>query len=142
MGAEAWVAEVKGEPVVRAQEDAAYAVHRPYRLIPLLDLRGFSTTRAGYRAMLAWMCSHGNLIRVGVKATGSYGAGLTRHLALAGVPVWEVTGPDTTQRRGRGKDDTLDAIAAARAALTGQRVRRRQGPLRRGGGAAGTAHHP
>jgi len=58
----------------------------------------------------------------GKQATGTYGAGITRHLALAGVPVLEVTGPDPSLRRAKGKGDALDAIAAARAALTGQRV--------------------
>ena len=88
----------------------------------LLGSESFSTTRAGYRAMLRWFRSHGELVRVGVEATGTYGAGITRHLALAGIPVLEVTGPDRSLRRSKGKDDTLDAIAAAQAALTGQRV--------------------
>ena len=88
----------------------------------VLGVEAFSTTRAGYRAMLAWMCDHGDLLRVGVESTGSYGAGLTRHLALSGVPVLEVTGPNRVQRRARGKDDTLDAIEAPRAAASGQRV--------------------
>jgi hypothetical protein len=38
------------------------------------------------------------------------------------VPVLEVTGPEPAARRSKGKDDELDAVAAARAALTGQRV--------------------
>jgi len=88
----------------------------------VLAVQPFSTTRAGYRAMLAWMRGFGELLRVGVESTGSYGAGLTRHLALSGVPVLEVTGPDRTQRRAKGKDDTLDAIEAARAAASGRRV--------------------
>lgn len=88
----------------------------------VLGSEAFSTTRAGYRAMLRWFRSHGDVLRVGVEATGTYGAGITRHLALAGIPVLEVTGPDKSFRRAKGKDDTLDAVAAARAALTGQRV--------------------
>jgi transposase len=88
----------------------------------VLGSESFSTTRAGYRAMLRWFCSYGELARVGVECTGTYGAGITRHLALAGVPVLEVTGPDRSLRRAKGKDDELDAIAAAQAALTGQRV--------------------
>lgn len=88
----------------------------------ILGSESFSTTRAGYRAMLRWFRSHGELLRVGVEATGTYGAGITRHLALAGIPVLEVTGPDKSFRRAKGKDDALDAVAAARAALTGQRV--------------------
>ena len=88
----------------------------------VLGTESFSTTRAGYRARRRWFLSHGELLRVGVESTGSYGAGITRHLALAGVPVREVTGPDPTVRRAKGKDDALDAIAAAEAARTKRRV--------------------
>ncbi len=38
------------------------------------------------------------------------------------MPVLEVTGPDPAVRRARGKDDALDAVAAAEAARTGCRV--------------------
>ena len=88
----------------------------------VLETKTFTTTGPGSRAMLAWFHSHGNLLRVGVECTGSFGAGITRHLAASGIPVLEVTGPDPQIRRAKGKDDTLDAIAAATAALTGQRV--------------------
>ena len=50
----------------------------------VLGTESFSTTRAGYRAMLRWFRSHGELFRVGVESTGTYGAGITRHLALSG----------------------------------------------------------
>lgn len=33
----------------------------------LLETRSFATTRQGYRQMLAWMCSFGDLQRVGVE---------------------------------------------------------------------------
>lgn len=88
----------------------------------VLGTRAFPTTRAGYRAPLRWMQSFGQVERVGVEQTGSYGAGVVRHLALAGIPVLEVTGPDPADRRGRGKDDTLDAANAALAALEGKRT--------------------
>ena len=88
----------------------------------VLGTESFPTTRAGYRAMLRWFRSHGRLLRVGVESTGSYGAGIARHLGLSGVPVLEVTGPDPAARRARGKDDALDAVAAAEAARTGCRV--------------------
>ena len=88
----------------------------------VLGGESFSTTRAGYRAMLCWFRSHGEWLRVGVESTASYGAGITRHLALSGVPVLEVTGQDRVGRRARGKDDSLDAVAAAEAARTGRRV--------------------
>jgi transposase len=82
----------------------------------------FPTTRQGYRQMLAWMRSFGNLQRVGVEATGTYGAGLLRHLQNAGVQVLEVTGPDRHDRRKRGKTDDFDAQAAAHAAFAGRRT--------------------
>ena len=52
----------------------------------VLGTESFSTTRAGYRAMLRWFRAHGEVLRVGVESTGSYGAGITRHLALAACP--------------------------------------------------------
>ena len=54
----------------------------------------FATTRHGYKQMLAWMRSFGQLQRVGIEATGTYGAGLLRYLQKAGVEVLEVTTPD------------------------------------------------
>jgi transposase len=88
----------------------------------LLGTASFSTTRAGYRAMLAWMRTFGDIRRVGVEGTGSYGAGLLRHLEQAGIEVLEVNRPDRSDRRRRGKDDTIDAENAAHAALAGNRV--------------------
>jgi transposase len=40
---------------------------------------------AGYPAALAWMRSHGELVKAGVEGTGSYGAGLARYLAAEGA---------------------------------------------------------
>ena len=82
----------------------------------------FSTTRAGYRAMLAWMRGHGYIRRVGIECTGSYGAGLLRFLDTAGIEVLKVTAPDKTVRRKKGKNDTLDAENAAHAAFAGIRT--------------------
>ncbi|WIV60843.1 IS110 family transposase [Amycolatopsis nalaikhensis] len=88
----------------------------------VLGTHSFSTTRAGYRALTAWIGEHGRLARIGVEGTGSYGAGLTRHLAKAGATVLEVDRPDRSDRRRRGKDDDLDAISAARAVLHNRRT--------------------
>jgi len=83
----------------------------------VLATESLSTTRAGYPAMLRWMRSYGDIARVGVECTGSYGAGLMRHLDTAGLDVLEVTAGDKTDRRKRGKDDTIDAEQAAHAAF-------------------------
>lgn len=103
--------------------------HQELHTAAVIDLNGnvlgtesFATTRSGYRAMLGWFRSHGSPLRVGIEATGTYGAGLCRYLVREGVTVLEVTGPDPGRRRAQGKDDALDAVAAAEAARTGQRV--------------------
>jgi hypothetical protein len=82
----------------------------------------FATTRHGYKQMLAWTRSFGPLRRVGVEATGTYGAALLRHPQRAGVEVLEVTAPDRSDRRKRGKNDALDAQNAAHAAFAGTRT--------------------
>src|SRR3954453_12773572 len=76
----------------------------------------------GNGALLAWIGEFGQLTRIRVEGTGSYGAGLTRHLAKAGVTILEVDRPDRSDRRRRGKDDDLDAVNAARAALHNRRT--------------------
>ncbi len=68
---------------------------------------------------MAWLRGFGELDRVGVEGTGTYGAGLARRLRAAGVVVVEVDRPDRRARRAKGKSDPLDAYAAARAALSG-----------------------
>lgn len=88
----------------------------------VLGTECFASTRQGYKRMLAWMRSFGELVRVGVECTGTYGAGLLRYLQQAGVTVLEVTVPDKADRRRRGKDDVIDAQNAAHAALAGKRT--------------------
>ena len=85
----------------------------------LLATASFAATGAGYGELAAWLSSLGELRCVGVEGTGSYGAGLARHLAAAGVCVREVNRPNRQARRRRGKSDTADAEAAARAVLAG-----------------------
>ena len=86
----------------------------------LLGVATFPATGAGYDQLLDWMRSWGDLDSVGIEGTGSYGAGLARHLAAAGVPVVEVIRPNRQTRRRRGKSDPVDAEAAARAVLCGE----------------------
>ena len=88
----------------------------------VLSTKQFPTTRHGYLSLIAWMRGFGNLERVGVECTGSYGAGLARYFAKQGIPVFEVTHPDKGLRRAKGKDDETDAIAAALAVYSGNRV--------------------
>lgn len=55
-----------------------------------------------------------------VEGTGSYGAGLVRYLCARGEAVFEVSRTPRTERRLRGKDDSLDAVRTARAALAAE----------------------
>ena len=75
--------------------------HKDVHGAAVIDLHGvvlgteqFSTTRAGYRHLLTWMRRFGELRCVGIEGTGSYGAGILRHLPGAGVHVLEVDRSD------------------------------------------------
>lgn len=78
------------------------------------------TTAAGDAQLECWARSFGTILVAGVEGTGSYGAGLARHLAAAGIRVIEVNRPNRQHRRRRGKSDPTDAEAAARAVLSGE----------------------
>ncbi len=90
------------------------------RIGGLLGTASFPTTPVGYTQLLGWLRSFGPIVQVGVEGTSSYGAGLTRALQAEGVLVVEVDRPNRQKRRRVGKSDTLDAVAAARAALAGE----------------------
>ncbi|MFD6186366.1 transposase [Streptomyces goshikiensis] len=61
--------------------------------------RSFPATVGGYRQLLDWARSFGELRRAGVECTGSYGVALTRHLRAEGIEVTEVNQPDKAARR-------------------------------------------
>lgn len=84
-----------------------------------IDDREFPTTRAGYAAAIRFLTSLGEVQRIGVEGTASYGAGFTRALTAAGIEVLEVTRAVKSTRRLKGKSDPLDAYSAARTALAG-----------------------
>lgn len=86
----------------------------------MLSSARFPTSPAGHTALIRWAEQHGTIMVLGVEGTGSYGAQLSRDLRQAGHRVLEVDRPDRKARRTRGKDDHLDAEAAARAVLSGR----------------------
>jgi transposase len=103
--------------------DTHLDVHVAAALDPLGGLLGsepFPTTPAGYAALLSWLESFGQVTKVGIEGTGSYGAGLSKFLRRAGVEIIEVDRPNRAARRRSGKSDPLDAVEAARAALGGR----------------------
>ena len=86
----------------------------------LLGVQEFPATAGGYAGLLGWLGGFGTVALVGIEGTGSYGAGLARHVTAAGIRVVEVNRSDRQDRRRRGKSDPLDAVSAARAAQSGR----------------------
>ena len=86
----------------------------------LLGVREFPASPAGYARLLEWLGGFGTVCLVGIEGTGSYGAGLARHVTTAGVRVAGVDRSDRQDRRRQGKSDPLDAVSAARVAQSGR----------------------
>ena len=101
----------------------------------LLGVREFPAVLAGYARLVQWLGGFGTVCLIGIEGTGSYGAGLARHIAAAGIRVVEVDRADRQDRRRRGKSDPLDAVSAARAAQSGRAAGAPKG--RAGGGDPG-----
>jgi transposase len=79
------------------------------------------TSAKGYESLVCWAESFGPVWCAGVEGTGSYGAGLARHLrSSAGIVVFEVERPKRRHLRSNGKSDSRDAEAAAKAVLAGE----------------------
>ena len=82
--------------------------------------RSVRASGRGYASALAFALEAGSGARVwAIEGTGSYGAGLARYLVGRGETVLETGRVPQTERRLRGKDDALDAVRTARAALAG-----------------------
>ena len=75
---------------------------------------------AGYRLTHTWLASFGQITAVTVESTGSFGAALTRSLLERGCGVIEINQPHLYLRSRRGKNDAIDAEAAARKVLSGE----------------------
>lgn len=99
---------------------AAVIDHRHTRLAS----REFPATTAGYRELWQWARAHGTVTAAGVESTGSYGAGLTRHLLTApdsaALELFEVNRPEKATRVTAGKSDPIDAYSAAEQVLNQQ----------------------
>ena len=79
------------------------------------------TTMRGYVEALRFAKRHAEGVRVwAVEGAGHYGAGFTRFLSGRGEAVMEVGRTARAERRLRGKDDSLDALRAARSVLASE----------------------
>ena len=86
----------------------------------LLSTKRFPTPTSGYRQLLGWLSSHGQIDVVAVESTGSYAAALVRYLREHDVRVVEVNQPHAHTRRRVGKSDPIDAEMAARLFQAGK----------------------
>ena len=86
----------------------------------LLGVESFPADETGYAELLGWLVGFGEVEQVGVEGTGSWGVGLARFLADHEVVVIEVDRQNRQLRRRQGKSDPTDAVAAARAAFSGE----------------------
>jgi transposase len=78
-----------------------------------------SNDATGYAELLAWIVDHapGPRLAVSIEGTRSYGVGLARAAAAAGLVVLECEQPHRKARRGKGKSDPIDAHLAVLTAL-------------------------
>lgn len=106
---------------------AGVDTHKDRHVLCLLDGLGrkvfsasYPADECGYRQLAEAIGNPDCCLVVGVEGTASFGAGLSAHLGFLGYPVVEVLRPKRDKRRkGRGKNDEIDAEIAARNAAAG-----------------------
>jgi transposase len=81
--------------------DTRLDVHVAATLDPLGGLLGtasFEVSAVGYKALLSWLESFGEVHKVGVEGTASYGAGLARFLRRRDIPAGRSSSPHSASR--------------------------------------------
>jgi transposase len=98
----------------------------------VLAQRTVASNGRGYAQALRFAQQQADAARLwAVEGAGHYGAGLARYLSERGETVLEVGRSPRGERRLRGKDDQLDAVRAARAALRSEPLPRPRSGERR-----------
>jgi transposase len=84
-----------------------------------IGTRKINNDSSGFAELLAWIGDYapGPRVVVSIEGTRSYGVGLARAVAAAGLIVIECEQPNGKARRGKGKSDPIDAHLAVLAAL-------------------------
>lgn len=88
----------------------------------VLDEITVEATADGYHQLVEFVDGHAALRAWAIEGTGGHGAGLTRHLVRNEEVVIELDRPERAKRRHGAKSDPLDAIRAAREALSRPRL--------------------
>jgi transposase len=113
---------VKTRPITGGVDTHA-DVHVAAALDPAGGLPGvqeFPATAAGYAGLLGWLGGFGTVALAGIEGTGSYGAGLARHVTAAGIRVVEVDRSGRQDRRRPGKSDLLTELRGGVPQVSGQ----------------------
>lgn len=84
----------------------------------VLENQSVPSTPSGHEALFQMAVDHGKARAWAIEGTNSYGAGLTRFLCERGERVIELERPVRPKRPGGKKSDPLDAVRAAREALS------------------------
>src|SRR4051794_8816210 len=79
-------------------------------------------TAEGYAELVEFANGHATLRAWAIEGTSGHGAGLSRHLLEMSEIVIELDRPKRAARRNGAKSDPLDAIRAAREAMTRPRL--------------------
>jgi transposase len=104
---------VTGGVDTRADRHVAAALDGIGGLLRVLE---FPAAPTGYARLLGWLRGFGTVRLVGIEGTGSYGAGLARHVSAAARPrALIITGPDDIRTRFTGQ--TPAGLVAGLAAL-------------------------
>jgi transposase len=118
------------EAVVMMPDQIAFVIgvdtHRDSHELAICERTGrvlatapVAATHSGYRQALRLAARHAPGCRVwAVEGTGSYGRGLARFLAEHAEQVVEIDRPSRRDARSSQKTDTLDAVRAAREAIS------------------------
>ena len=85
----------------------------------VIATRTLTNDRTGHAEALAWMVKHapGPRLMISIEGTRSYGAGLARAAATAGLVVIKAEQPTRKHRQGKDKSDRIDAHLAVLYAL-------------------------
>jgi transposase len=115
-------------PMLAEVIDAVIGIdtHRDSHEVEIADAAGqaiatmqIGNDSSGFAQLLAAIAemAPGPRVAVSIEGSRSYGVGLARVLAAAGLLVIECEQPGRNQRRGKGKSDPIDAHLAVLAAL-------------------------
>jgi transposase len=85
---------MKNRTTVASRITGGVDTHKDTDTAAALDATGrvlgnatFAASMAGYAQLLEWLRNFGEVDRVGIEGTGSYGSGLAHHLRAEGIRI-------------------------------------------------------